>query len=130
MPSSSASARAKPRRLAANSDLAVGPGLIAEDPRTVAMERQADALQQGAEARQAQADAWNRIADVLEKFVPAAETIHGFAGRLDTFCRWVKSGWPWLFGLAILIMIRLVAADPAKAPTVIAGFIDLLKAVL
>ena len=64
------------------------------------------------EAAYAQAEAWGRVADALEAFAPAAETLHGFGDRLDQLCQWLKGKWPWIAMGAYLVLQRTVNMAP------------------
>ena len=94
--------------------------------RTAAINRQADALMESARARSEQAKASDRLAEAVEGFLPAAQTIHGFAARLDIVCKWLKSGWPWLFAMVFLVLVRTIFAAPQDLPKLL----DALAAII
>lgn len=59
-----------------------------------------------ADAMQAFAAATNRLAQAIEGFQPAADTVHGFGERMDALCTWVKGKWPWAVLAGFLVLKR------------------------
>jgi hypothetical protein len=76
----------------------------------------------------AQAAALDRVASALESFQPAAETVHGFADRLDRVCRWLTGKWPWVIGLAASLLVRTINMAPDDLPKLAAAVAGVARA--
>lgn len=70
-------------------------------------------------ARQAQAKATAKLADAIseavDRFGPAADTIHGFGDRLDALCMFLQKKGPWLFASIPMILVAVNAISPSAA---------------
>lgn len=77
----------------------------------------------------AQARALERVAASLEAFQPAADTIHGFADRLDRLCQWLSGRWPWVFGLTAALLVRTINLSPDDLPKIVEAVVGLTRAV-
>ncbi|MBS0359868.1 MAG: hypothetical protein JSR98_00700 [Proteobacteria bacterium] len=68
-----------------------------------------DAIQASADA---QADQARAIRELIEAFRPAADAIGGASGRLDALCKWLKSAWPWVCFIGVLLASRVINIVP------------------
>jgi hypothetical protein len=82
-----------------------------------------------AEALMAQAHALERVAASLEAFRPAADTVHGFAERLDRLCNWLCGRWPWVIGLAATALVRTINLSPDDLPKIAAAIAGVARAI-
>lgn len=87
-----------------------------------------DARNRQADAAFEQAKAWHRVADALDAFKPAADTVHSMGARLDALCSWLGGKWPWIFGFGGMVLYQVVQAAPVEGPKIAAGVGALLKA--
>lgn len=80
-----------------------------------------------AQAQMAAAMAIERLAVAVETLKPAADTVHGFGDRLDKLCTWLTGKWPWIAGVAVLVLQRAIEGAPDQLPKLLEGLGALLK---
>jgi hypothetical protein len=61
---------------------------------------------------------------------PALKVIHGVGTRLDALCRWLSGRWPWIVGVAVLVLSRTVEAAPDEFPKLLEAAAKVIGAVL
>ena len=47
---------------------------------------------------------------------PVLRTVAGFGARLDALCLWLKSRWPWVIMLGLMVASSVADAAPEGAP--------------